>query len=265
MIFAAATLIRRCGAGVDWTTYPQEAVPRNGTFAMSELFSEARPSLKNPSRKMGFDRGPRLGLSGRMTQTDPSCGVTAAADAAAPEALIARIAAGRDRQAYALLFSRFAPKLKAFAMGQGMTAAEAEDLAQDALLNVWRKADLFDPAKATAVTWIYSIARNLRIDAARKAKRVKDLPDDLWQGDPDKPADEALELAQSAIHLKDMLAALPEDQMTILRLSFYEDLSHGDIAKALAIPLGTVKSRLRLAMTRLRGSFGLSRSTGDSQ
>ena len=204
-----------------------------------------------------------------MTQTDPSSGPdgpNAALDAATPpEVLLTRIVESRDRQAYALLFARFAPKLKAFAMGQGMSGAEAEDLAQDALLNVWRKAHLFDASKATAVTWIYSIARNLRIDAARRAKRVKDLPEDLWQGDTEKPADEALVLAQSAVTLKDMLATLPEDQMTILRLSFYEDLSHGDIAKALAIPLGTVKSRLRLAMTRLRGSLGLARLTGDAQ
>lgn len=214
---------------------------------------------------MGFDRSRHLGLSGRMTQADSLPGAAAADDAVPPEVLIVRIAESRDRAAYGLLFSRFAPKLKAFAMGQGMGAAEAEDLAQDALLNVWRKAELFDASKATAVTWIYSIARNLRIDAARKAKRVKDLPEDLWQGDGEKPADEALVLAQSAVTLKDMLAALPEDQMTILRLSFYEDLSHGDIAKALAIPLGTVKSRLRLAMTRLRGSFGLARTAGDAQ
>ena len=232
---------------------------------MIDLFPDTRPLRKNPMRKMGFDRGPHLGLSGRMTQTEPMSGATPAEAPVAPEALIARIAGARDRQAYAILFARFAPKLKAFAMGQGMTAAEAEDLAQDALLNVWRKAQLFDASKATAVTWIYSIARNLRIDAARKAKRVKDLPEDLWQDDMEKPADDALVLAQSAATLKDMLATLPEDQMTILRLSFYEDLSHGDIAKALSIPLGTVKSRLRLAMTRLRGSFGLARLTGEAQ
>ena len=232
---------------------------------MTDLSLDIRRALKNPTRKMGFDHGPYLRLSGRMTQTDSSSAATAPEATIPPEALIARIAEVRDRQAYALLFSRFAPKLKGFAMGQGMTAAEAEDLAQDALLNVWRKAHLFDAGKATAVTWIYSIARNLRIDAARKAKRTRDLPEDLWQGDIEKPADDALVLAQSAASLKDMLASLPEDQMTILRLSYYEDLSHGDIAKALSIPLGTVKSRLRLAMTRLRGAFGLAKTLGDAQ
>jgi RNA polymerase sigma-70 factor (ECF subfamily) len=169
-----------------------------------------------------------------------------------PERLIARIAEARDRAAYAALFTRFAPKLKAFVMGQGLSAQEAEDLAQDAMLNVWRKAHLFDPAKATAVTWIYSIARNLRIDAARRTKRVRDLPEDLWQGEGDKPADQELIDHQSAQSVAALIGALPAEQQTVLKMSFYEDLSHGDIAKALSLPLGTVKSRLRLALTRLK-------------
>ncbi|OYW74220.1 MAG: hypothetical protein B7Z26_11555 [Asticcacaulis sp. 32-58-5] len=108
--------------------------------------------------------------------------------AATVEALILKIATDRDRAAYARLFSQFAPKLKAFMMGRGMNATEAEDLAQDALLNVWRKAHYFDPSKAQGSTWIYAIARNLRIDNLRKLQRVKDLPEDLWAPEPDRAA-----------------------------------------------------------------------------
>ncbi len=206
---------------------------------------------------MTFDRAFTIGSLKRMTKKD-------APEAAfmTPEMLIARIAGSADRAAYADLFTRFAPKVKAFVMGQGMTAQEAEDLAQDCMLSVWRKAHMFDGSKAAAVTWIYSIARNLRIDAARKAKRVKDLPEDLWYNDADKAADDSLIDAESAGVIGEVLKTLPEEQKVILRLSFYEDLSHGDIAKALSIPLGTVKSRLRLAMMRMKAGFGQKTDSG---
>jgi RNA polymerase sigma-70 factor (ECF subfamily) len=203
---------------------------------------------------MTFDHISVIGFASPGMDTDTTPQRDANSDLN-PERLIARIAESRDRAAYAALFTRFAPKLKAFVMGQGLPPQEAEDLAQDAMLNVWRKAHLFDPAKATAVTWIYSIARNLRIDAARKAKRARDLPDDLWQGDGDKPADQELIDDQSARSVSALIGALPPDQQTVLKMSFYEDLSHGDIAKALSLPLGTVKSRLRLALTRLKSAM----------
>jgi len=155
---------------------------------------------------MRFDPATTFRSSVRMTDSNM---VT---EPQSPETLITLIATQRDRQAYAALFTRFAPKVKGFVMAQGLTAQEAEDLAQDALLNVWRKAEMFDPAKATAATWIYSIARNLRIDLARKAKRVKTLPEDLWLSENDKPADDMMADAQSAKSISHILSTLPEEQ-----------------------------------------------------
>jgi RNA polymerase sigma-70 factor (ECF subfamily) len=139
-------------------------------------------------------------------------------------------------------------------MGQGLAAQEAEELAQEAMLKVWRKAEAFDPAKATASTWIYTIARNLRIDMARKSARKRDLPDDLWVNDV-RPVDDLMSLAQSSNELRALMTSLPSEQKEVLTLSFYEDMSHAEVAKALNLPLGTVKSRLRLALGRLRHAF----------
>ena len=206
-------------------------------------------------RKMVFDQSLVFGATRRMDEDDRHLETTSVAPADNAGLLIARIAASRDREAYARLFCLFAPKVKAFVMRQGMGLQAAEDLAQDTLLTVWRKAELFDPAKAGASTWIYTIARNLRIDAARKATRVRPLPEDLWQDGPAKPADEQVIEHQVQVSVSRAFDTLSEEQQTILRLSYYEGLSQAEIARAQSIPLGTVKSRMRLAIARLRTHF----------
>lgn len=201
-----------------------------------------------------------------MIEPDTDMAGHASPETGGDEALIRAIAEHRDRDAYRALFVRFAPRLKAFVMGQGLSAGEAEDLAQEAMLSVWRKAHLFDPRRAAASTWIYTIARNLRIDAARKARRIHDMPDELTRSlqseDRGPDADDAMIGAEAAAEVRHHIHALPAEQKEVLRLSFYEDLSHGDIAAALNLPLGTVKSRLRLALARLKGLIGVPASEG---
>jgi RNA polymerase sigma-70 factor (ECF subfamily) len=175
----------------------------------------------------------------------------------APElnALLHRVAEKRDRAAFALLFSHFAPRVKAYLLRLGASSALAEDLAQEALLNLWRKAHLFDPAKASAATWLFTIARNLRIDAIRREKRPEWQPEDLLPESP-AAADTVLAMAAEELRLRAALKHLPPDQVQVIELSFFADKPHSQIAGELGIPLGTVKSRLRLAMARLKRVLG---------
>lgn len=203
---------------------------------------------------MTFDQNQQMGFAVGMTHTpDVAPHTQDSRIAASSEQLISDIALHRDRQAYAVLFQRFSGRLKAFAMGRGLDEQAAEDLVQDTMLLVWRKAESFDATKAQASTWIYTIIRNLRIDLARKAARAKPLPDDLWMDNDVISSDDQMIIDQRATGLKEELMRLPKDQIEVVRLSFFEDLTQTQIASALNLPLGTVKSRLRLAMARLRG------------
>ena len=158
----------------------------------------------------------------------------------------------RDRRAFAALFEHFAPRVKSYMLRLGATAAQAEDLAQETMLTLWRKAESFDPARAGAATWVFTIARNLRIDAIRRERLIEpgEPPEDAEA--PDMAADAAMAVEQEEGRMRAALAALPEDQAMLLRMSFYEDYAHGDISARLGMPLGTVKSKLRRAMLRLR-------------
>jgi RNA polymerase sigma-70 factor (ECF subfamily) len=174
--------------------------------------------------------------------------------------LIVAIAVHQDRAAFGRLFAYFAPRVKTYMQRSGTTEARAEELAQETMLTVWRKAALFDPASAGASTWIFTIARNLRIDAFRRDRRggaieVSDVEAE-FQIDESPPADASVAAAQSEQRVRAALAELPPDQMRVIELSFFDEMAHSEIARMLGVPLGTVKSRLRLAMNRLRNRLG---------
>lgn len=169
---------------------------------------------------------------------------------------IVAIAENRDRAAFEALFNHFAPRVKAYLLKNGAPAAAAEDLAQETLVAVWRKAALYDPAKATAATWIFTIARNQRIDAFRREKRPEIDPNDpALRIDAEPPADEVLGLAQASAGLTSLLSELPAEERTLLDMAYYQDKSQSTIASELGIPLGTVKSRMRRIFSRLRGDL----------
>jgi RNA polymerase sigma-70 factor, ECF subfamily len=170
--------------------------------------------------------------------------------------LIRAIADQKDREAFAALFDYFAPRIKAFMRRSGASETTAEELAQETMLAVWRKAALFDPASSGAAGWIFTIARNLRIDAYRRDERggmieVTDVEIEFQVDDSPHP-DARLATAQIEERVRSALSQLTDDQMRVVELSFFEEKAHAEIAQILEIPLGTVKSRLRLAMSRLR-------------
>ena len=167
--------------------------------------------------------------------------------------LIINIAEFKDQNAFANLFEYFAPRLKSMLMGLGTHPSAAEELAQEAMLSVWRKADKFDPTKASASTWIFTIARNLRIDRFRSEKRPELDPNDpLLLPDAASAADDQLYLKDRQKVVRRALNELSDDQKIVVQLSFVEGLSHKEISEKLELPLGTVKSRLRLSFVKLR-------------
>lgn len=168
-------------------------------------------------------------------------------------ALMAAVAEFQDVDAYQILYKHFVPKVRAYMAKIGSDRAFADEMAQEAMLTVWRKARLFDPARGQASTWIYTIARNVRIDALRRGPRPTFDPNDPAFIPEDEPAaDVALDRRQDADRLRVAMASLKPDEIKTLRLSFFEDMAHPAIAATLGIPIGTVKSRIRNACLKLR-------------
>jgi RNA polymerase sigma-70 factor (ECF subfamily) len=183
---------------------------------------------------------------------------TEAAPAAAQlNGLLLRVASEGDRDAFGALFNVFAPRIKSYLMKIGAAADLADDLAQEAMLRVWRKAKLFDPTKASASTWIFTIARNVRIDAARRAAKPELDPNDPALTPEHEPhPDSLIDNGARDERIRAAFSALPPAQHEVVKLHFIDDLAHSEIAERLRLPLGTVKSRLRLAFEKMRKEFG---------
>lgn len=163
------------------------------------------------------------------------------------------VAVERDTAAFERLFAHFAPRIKGYFLRLGVPAELAEELAQETMVALWRKAESFDPTRASVATWLFTIARNKRIDRARRDRWVDPSADDMADMMGTIPqADAGADAAASVVWLSRALSQLPPDQRQVLDKAFYEEKSHSAIAEELGLPLGTVKSRIRLALIRLK-------------
>lgn len=168
-------------------------------------------------------------------------------------ALARAVAERRDQQAFTVLFDYFAPRLKSWLLRQKMASGEAEELVQEVMIVLWHKADLYDSTRSSLSTWLFRIARNRRIDLQRRARaRVLDEADPALQPPAEIGADEIVANDSRDAYVRAAVGQLPEEQREMLRAAFFLGQSHSEIAEATGLPLGTVKSRIRLAFGKLR-------------
>lgn len=167
--------------------------------------------------------------------------------------LMKRLSERQDQDAFNMLFDYYSPRIRSVMIKQGCSGELADEIAQETLLKVWRKAAMFNPDKGSVASWVFTIARNLKIDRFRKELPWQKLPEDFDQIPSDcQQADEIVSENQRRDQLLLVLETLPKEQRQIVTMSFLEGQSHGEIAKTLDLPLGTVKSRMRLAATKIK-------------
>jgi RNA polymerase sigma-70 factor (ECF subfamily) len=167
--------------------------------------------------------------------------------------LLQRIAERADPAAFRELYEAYGPRVTAYMMRRGADAGTAEDLAQETLLTVWRKAALYAGEKGSMTTWVFAIARNLRIDRLRREVPWQELPEGRMAEASDEPLpDEVMDEKERQERVQAALADLPSEQKEVVSLAYLEGLSHSEIAERLSVPLGTVKSRMRIAYQKIR-------------
>ena len=170
--------------------------------------------------------------------------------------LLLRVGCDRDRSAFKKLYEHFAPRLKSFLLRIGSDMSAAEEICQESMIMVWRRAETFNPDSAGASTWIFTIARNKRIDKLRKDNRpLPDLNDPSFFQIPADKSDDILQRVEEEKKIKNALKNLPPEQAKLILSAYYEEKSHRKIADETNLPLGTVKSRIRLAINRLRSQL----------
>ena len=169
---------------------------------------------------------------------------------------LAKVAERQDISSFKKIFDYFSPRLKSFLMRSGADEAIAEEIIQETMTIIWTKADYYDPKMASPSTWIYTIARNKKIDILRKSRKaiLEDI-DTAVLPPVESKADENIEHDQKFEMITQYLDDLPEDQLNLLKMNFFEEKSHGEISEITKIPLGTVKSRIRLALEKIRGKL----------
>ena len=191
-------------------------------------------------------------LASALLLAVPSAYVAPTWEDAPDAALVDAIARSRDRTAFAELFARYAGRVGAFLARGGMDGPHADELTQEILLEVWHRAERWDPARGGVSTWIFTIARSRRIDAQRRIRPVVTDPDE-----PHAPSvEQRVDRERGEAALRVALTQLPAEQVTILESAYFAGKSMSDIAAEQGIPLGTVKSRVRLALERLRAALG---------
>lgn len=196
-------------------------------------------------------RPPQRGAGSAGTRGGMARVVTKVSEETDWVAVMRRIRDDKDTEAFSALFRFYAPRMKAFLMRSGAGEALAEECTQEAMATVWHKAHLFDPGRASVATWLFTIARNRRIDALRRQKRPE--PEDLpWGPEAEPDQEDVIALQQESARLAEAVAALPEKQRQLVEAAYFGDLSHTEIAARTGLPLGTIKSRIRLALERLR-------------
>lgn len=169
------------------------------------------------------------------------------------DVMLVRVGRDRDKAAFAALFEYFAPRIKSFLLRLGTDMSLCEEIAQEAMIMVWRRAETYNPSQSGASTWIFTIARNKRIDRLRRENRpLPDLADPAFAPEPVETGEKTIFRQQEEEKIRHALKNLPDEQAKMIFSAYYEEKSHREIADESGVPLGTVKSRIRLALNRLR-------------